>query len=76
MIWRFFTVALSDAKRASNQRYLKEKLDHISFRVPKGKRELIQEHAKARGESLNAFVSRAVDEAMVNDAKNQSHQTR
>lgn len=60
-------MALTDAKRASNQRYLKDKLDHISFRVPKGKRELIQAHAKLMGESLNAFISRAVDETLVRD---------
>jgi uncharacterized protein (DUF1778 family) len=46
---------------------LKEKLDHISFRVPKGQREVIQAHAERMGESMNAFISRAVLEAIVND---------
>ncbi len=60
-------MSLSEKKKASNRRYLKEKLDHISFRVPKGEREAIQAHAEKMGESMNAFISRAVLEAIEND---------
>jgi predicted HicB family RNase H-like nuclease len=51
-----------------NKRYL-EKLDEIKVRVPKGKKETIQEHAAALGESLNGFINRVIDEAMEPSAK-------
>jgi uncharacterized protein (DUF1778 family) len=60
-------MSLSEKKKASNRRYLKEKLDHISFRVPKGQREVIQAHAEKMGESMNAFIARAVEQAMLSD---------
>ena len=60
-------MSLSEKKKASNRRYLKEKLDHISFRVPKGQREVIQAHAERMGESMNAFITRAVEQAMLKD---------
>ncbi len=41
-----------------------EKLDNIQIRVPKGEKEKISAHATAQGESLNAFVVRAIKEAM------------
>ncbi len=37
------------------------------MRVPKGKREIISEHAKDYDGSLNKFLNRAVDEAMERD---------
>ena len=36
----------------------------IRFRVPKGQKAWIQNHAIAQGESVNAFVNRAIQEAM------------
>jgi predicted HicB family RNase H-like nuclease len=49
-----------------NKRYL-DKLDDIKVRVPKGRREILQSHAAAVGESLNSFINRAIDEAMERD---------
>lgn len=54
---------LSEARKRANQAYL-NKQDEIKVRVPKGKKEEIRQHADKRGESLNAFVNRAIDEAM------------
>ena len=51
-----------------NKRYL-EKLDECKVRVPKGKKSEIQAHAEAKGESLNGFVARAIDETMERDNK-------
>ena len=45
-------------------------LDEIKLRVPKGQRALIQAHAKKMGESTNAFIKRAVDEAVERDNQN------
>lgn len=48
-------------------KWLHDKVEDIRFRVPKGKKAIIQEHAAKQGESVNAFISRAVDEALARD---------
>lgn len=60
-------MAVSDSQRMASQKYIKEKLDEIKFRVPKGQREIIQAHAASRGESTNAFIFRAIQEQMKRD---------
>ena len=57
-------MASSDALKRAVKKYNQEKIDRISMRVPKGKKALIKEHADKRGESINAFILRAVDETM------------
>ena len=54
----------SKAQLRANKKYQEEKLEEIKFRVPKGKKAKIQEHAKRHGESTNAFILRAVDETI------------
>ena len=39
----------------------------MRIRVEKGQREIIRNHAKTQGESLNAFVNRAIMETMERD---------
>lgn len=46
--------------------------DRINLTVPKGKKEIIQKHAKAQGESTNAFIQRAIEEAIYRD-RNKNH---
>ena len=36
--------------------------------MKKGRKDIIKAHAEQRGESLNGFVNRAIDEAMERDA--------
>lgn len=43
------------------------KLDNITLRVPKGAKDKIKAHADSMGESLNAFINRAIEEAMIRD---------
>lgn len=54
-----------EQNKQSAQRYL-AKMDEIRIRMPKesGIKEAIQAHAEAVGESVNAFVLRAIMEAM------------
>lgn len=47
--------------------WIAEKLDRINLTVPKGRKAEIQAHAAARGESVNAFIGRAIQEAMERD---------
>lgn len=62
-------MASSEALKRAIKKYDQEKVDRIPMRVPKGKKEIIQAHAAQRGESINAFLNRAVDETMDRDSK-------
>ena len=51
--------------------YLK-KFDEIKIRVPKGKKEIIKNHADSMGESMNAFIDRAIRETIDLDIMKES----
>lgn len=59
------------ARKKANEKYLKESVEDIRIRVPKGDKAKIQEHAASIGESTNAFVVRAIDETMKHDRQKQ-----
>ena len=46
---------------------MKENYDEIKVRVEKGQKDIIKAHAEARGESVNGFIGRAIDETMERD---------
>lgn len=48
-------------------KYIKNTYDEIKLRVPKGKKALIQDYAKAHDESVNSFINRIIDKAMEED---------
>ena len=54
---------VSAAQRKATEKYL-GKFEELRARVPKGQKEEIQAHAAAQGESVNAFINRAILEAM------------
>lgn len=54
-------MAYSEAQKRATAKYMKENLDEIKLRVPKGRKDEIKAHAEQRGESLNGFISRAID---------------
>jgi len=60
-------MAPTDAQKRARDKWLHDKVEDIRFRVPKGKKAIIQERATKHGESVNAFISRAVDEALARD---------
>ena len=43
-------------------RYNAKAYDEIKVRVPKGKKEIIKSYAETKGESVNGFINRAIDE--------------
>ena len=59
----------SDAMDRAIKKYEQEKVDKILFRVPKGMKATVQEHAEKRGESLSAFLNRAILETIDRDTK-------
>lgn len=62
-------MAVSKAQQASVNKYVKANYDRINVTFPKGQREIIKAHAEARCESVNAFITRAVDNQMQLDNK-------
>lgn len=57
----------TDARRKASAKYLKESVEDIRIRVPKGQKTVIKEHAQKQDESLNAFVVRSITETMERD---------
>lgn len=57
-------VYYTEAQKRSAEKYQHEKVENITIRVPKGKRETIRTFAESRGESMNGFILRVIDEAM------------
>ena len=57
-----------EQNKKSAQKYL-AKLDSITFRMSKdaGIKETIQSHAESKGESVNAFILRAIAETIERD---------
>ncbi len=52
---------------AVKDRYNAKVYDEIKVRVPKGQKEKISAHAEARGESVNGFIKRAIEETLKRD---------
>lgn len=61
----------TEAQAKAAKKYLKESVEDIRIRVPKGDKAKVQEHATAMGESMNSFVIRAIDETMKHDRQKQ-----
>ena len=57
----------TEARKAANARYEAETVERISLVLPKGKKAIIKNHVSARGESVNGFIGRAIDEALAHD---------
>lgn len=57
----------SKAQQKAVNKYMAANYDRINLTVPKGKKDTIQAHAAARGESVNGFINRAIDHEMERD---------
>lgn len=60
-------MTVSKAQQQAVSKYMKANYDELKIRIPKGNRARIQEHARKQGESTNAFIYRAVNEAIERD---------
>ena len=61
----------TEARARANKKYL-DKFAVARVRMEKAQYERIQTHAAARGESVNAFVNRAIVETMARDGGDQA----
>ena len=59
--------AYSQAQNKATQKYMKEHYERIHIAVPKGQKDLIKAAADAAGESLTAYVMKAVEMRMNNE---------
>lgn len=50
-----------------NNEFISKAYDRINLTVPKGQKDIIKAHADSIGESVNAFINRAIAEAMRKD---------
>ena len=57
----------TEARKEGNRRWDAANLDRVSIAMPKGKKDIIKAHAEDRGESVNGFINRAIDEQMERD---------
>ena len=57
----------SKAQQEAVNKYMKSNYDRVNLVMPKGKKDIIQAHAAQQGESVNAYINRAIDEAMQRD---------
>lgn len=61
----------SKANQRAVNKYVKNNYDRVNVTMPKGKKETIQAHAAAQGESVNGFINRAIDHEMERDSQKQ-----
>ena len=60
-------MATSKAQQAANNKYRSKAYDRLEIVAPKGRKEQIKAHAEERGESVNAFINRAINETIARD---------
>ena len=58
---------VSKAQQRAVHKYVKANYDRLDITAPKGRKEEIKAHAAAKGESVNAFINRAITETMERD---------
>lgn len=63
---------VSKAQQRATNKFIAKTYDRINLTIPKGRKELIQTHAAARGESVNGFIGRAIAETMARDQASDS----
>lgn len=62
-------MSVTKAQIKATKKYQQKSYDAIHFRVPKGKREEIQNFAAENGETVNGMLLRLVEKEMKNKQK-------
>lgn len=55
------------AQTRAKNKYNAKTYDSLRIVVKKGNKDIIKAHAESKGESINGFVNRAIDEAIERD---------
>ena len=64
---REVNMAVSKAQQKAVNKYVREKYDKLLLTMPKGRKDIIKAHAEALGESVNAFINRAIESQIEQD---------
>ena len=64
----------SEARKNANKTWDSKNLDRISVALPKGSKDALKAHAESTGESMNAFISRAIMEVTEMDNMHKAYQ--
>lgn len=59
----------SKAQQKAQNKWIAKAYDRVNLTIPKGRKEQIKAHAEAQGESVNGFITRAIDEAIERDTE-------
>ena len=65
-------MTVENKKSEYRNAWIAEKLDRVNLTMPKGRKDTVKAHAEARGESLNAFINRAITETMERDGSGEA----
>lgn len=60
------------ASAVSKNKWNAKTYDRVALMVPKGHKAELQEHAAGRGESLNGFINRAINDTVERDNRQKS----
>lgn len=60
-------MAIRDSQKRAVAKYNAANYDRVELRLEKGRKEAVKAHAEAQGESLNAFINRAIVYTMEQD---------
>ena len=63
----YISMPASKAQQRATNKYMKANYDRVNLTLPKGRKAELQAHASDRGESVNGFINRAIDEAIMRD---------
>ena len=58
---------MGKASTKAQNKYIAKAYDRVNLVLPKGKKDIIKAHAESQGESVNGFISRAIENQMERD---------
>ena len=64
----------TEARKTANKNWDSKNLDRVSVALPKGSKDALKAHAESNGESVNAFISRAIMEVTEMDNMHKAYQ--
>ena len=64
-------MAVSEARKRATYKYIAKSYDRIVLNLPRGERDGIKKAAEAAGESVNAYIKRAISAQMQRERKNE-----
>ena len=58
---------MGKASTKAQNKYIAKAYDRVNLVLPNGQKDIIKAHAESQGESVNGFISRAIENQMERD---------